>query len=85
MELGAYLDQNGNAYVFDLAEATNVEYLEFDLPENYTRVFNEYGGTIVTPADIRAAFVNHSPNGTSVFFDSLCTAQFFNDWEEDFE
>lgn len=82
MELGAYLDQNGNAYV---AEATNVEYLEFDLPENYTRVLNEYGGTIVTPVDIWVAFVNHSPKGTSVFFDNPCTSEFFYEWEEDFE
>lgn len=78
MNLGACIDQNGNAYI---GQSNNVEWLEFDMPPKYKRVFNEHGGTIVTPEDIAHEFVNHTPKGNALYFDCEETQEYFNDFE----
>lgn len=40
MELGAYIDQSGNAFIGNIENKT---WLHFDLPEEYTRVVNGFG------------------------------------------
>jgi hypothetical protein len=74
MELGAYIDQNGNAFI---SRIENTEWLHFDLPEKYTRVTNESGGEVASIEDIAYAIINHEPRGTSVHFDSDETKEFY--------
>ena len=74
MKLGAYLDQNGNAFIGQLE---NTVWLHFDLPDNYTRVLNEKGGEDVSIEDIAFAISGHSPQGTSQHFDSEKTKDFY--------
>ena len=74
MELGAYLDQNGNAFI---GQIENTEWLHFDLPEKYIRVLNEKGGEVVSIEEIDYAIIHHKPRGTSEHFDSEETMEFF--------
>ena len=73
MELGAYIDQNGNAFI---GKIENTVWLHFDLPEKYTRVLNEKGGEVVSVEDIAFAITNHEPRGTSEHYDSDETMEF---------
>ncbi len=74
MELGAYIDQNGNAFI---GKIENTEWLHFDLPEKYTRFLNENGGEVVSAEDIARAIIEHDPRGTSEHFDSEETMDFY--------
>jgi hypothetical protein len=74
MQLGAYIDQNGNAFI---GGVENIEWLHFDLPDEYTRVINENGGEDVSIEDIARAIAEHKPRGTSEHFDSDETMDFY--------
>lgn len=74
MELGAYIDQNGNAYV---ANIENVEYLHSNMPKKFTRVLSEDGGEVVTVADIEFALSRHRTQWNSTFFDCEETMDFY--------
>lgn len=74
MELGAYIDQNGNAFI---GKIENIEWLHFDLPKKYTRILNENGGEVVSAEDIAHAIIEHEPRGTSEHFDSDETMDFY--------
>jgi hypothetical protein len=82
MELGAYIDQNGNAFI---GQIENTTWLHFDLPEKYTRILNEQGGEVVSIEEISFAIINHTPRGTSENFDSAKTMEFFLQQEPDQE
>ena len=73
MKLGAYIDQNGNAFI---GQSENVEWLHFDLPEKYTRILNERGGEVVSIEDIERAILRHKPQGTSLHYDCDETMDF---------
>ncbi len=75
-KFGAYLDVNGNAYVGNIKNTT---YLHMDMPEKYTRIYNENGGESVTPEDVKSAFENHTPKGSAFYFDSSETKEAFNE------
>lgn len=74
MQLGAYIDQNGNAFI---GKIENTEWLHFDLPEKYTRILNEKGGEVVSAQEIAFAISEHDPRGTSEHFDSGGTMEFY--------
>lgn len=74
MQLGAYIDQNGNAFI---GKIENTVWLHFDLPEKYTRVLNEKGGEVVSIEEISYAIIEHEPRGTSEHFDSDETMDFY--------
>ena len=74
MELGAYIDQNGNAFI---GRSESTEWLHFDLPQKYTRVLNEEGGEVVSIEEIADSIARHKPRGTSLHFDSDETMEFY--------
>ena len=74
MQLGAYIDQNGNAFI---GQIENTVGLHFDLPKNYTRILNEQGGEVVISEDIARVIIDHTPRGTSEHFDSDETMDFY--------
>jgi len=74
MQLGAYIDQNGNAFI---GQIENTVWLHFDLPKKYTRILNDKGGEVVSREDIAFAIINHKPRGTAEHFDSDETMGFY--------